>query len=275
MRHLLETALAAADAAAQVHGRWAGRIRTEEAAEKTTNSDFVSQVDLEAQEAALSRIRAAFPDHQILAEEEDGEGRVVDRTDTGRPTWVVDPLDGTTNFLHGHPAYASSVGVVVGDEPLAGAVVAAATRERWWAARGLGSFRNGDRIRVSRTDRLQHALVGTGFPFKALDQLPRYLQQFGQVLETTSGVRRGGSAALDLCYLAQGSLDAFWELELSPWDIAAGLIILQEAGGCFRRIEAPGMDLLHKGSVLAANSPRLQEELRIRLASGGETEAPP
>ncbi len=270
MRQLLQTALAAAESAARVHRVWAGRIRSEDAREKTAASDYVSQVDTEAQEAAVARIRSEFPDHPVLAEEEDSGSTAGDeptgtrpriRTDRRVPTWVVDPLDGTTNFLHGHPAYASSVGVVLDGKPIAGAVVAAATGERWWAARDEGAYRNGDRIRVSRTRELRFALVGTGFPFKLLDRLPEYAQQFQRVLPATSGIRRGGSAALDLCYLAQGSLDAFWELQLSGWDIAGGLAILDEAGGVAQSMEGGPLDPVAGGSVLAGNSPELTSRL--------------
>ncbi|TVR63368.1 MAG: inositol monophosphatase, partial [Gemmatimonadales bacterium] len=189
MRELIGTALAAAEAAAAVHGAWAGKVRSDEAAEKTAASDFVTRVDLEAQEAALTRIRADFPHHRILAEEGgDADGHVEGNGDG--PVWVVDPLDGTTNFLHGHPAYCASVGVVVGGRPVAGAVVAPITGERWWAARGEGAHRNGSRIRVSPTRDLRHGLVGTGFPFKLLEALPTFQRQLAAVLPATSGIRR-------------------------------------------------------------------------------------
>ena len=265
MRQLLQTALAAAEASAHVHRVWAGRIRSEDAREKTTASDYVSRVDMEAQEAAVDRIRSEFPEHPILAEEDRPDDSHRAEGSSRAPLWVIDPLDGTTNFLHGHPAYASSVGIVVGGEPVAGAVVAAATGERWWAAREQGAFRNGDRIRVSRTRDLSHSLVGTGFPFKLLDRLPEYTEQFQRVLPRTSGIRRAGSAALDLCYLAQGSLDGFWELHLHGWDIAAGLSILSEAGGVARSMEGGLLDPVAGGSVLAANSPGLLVQLEACL----------
>jgi myo-inositol-1(or 4)-monophosphatase len=267
MRKLLETALAAADAAARVHVEHAGRFRIEDARAKR-GSDYVSLVDLEAQRAALGCIRSAFPSHRILAEEEDGpeSGLVFDPADD-LPTWIVDPLDGTTNYLHGHPAYAASVGVVRGHELLAGAVVCASTGERWWALRGEGAFRNGKQIRVSRTRELAPALIGTGFPFKHPEHLDAYLEQFRRVLGSTSGIRRGGAAALDLCYLAQGTLDGFWEIHLSPWDIAGGLCILTEAGGIARSLEGGPLDPMVGGGVLAANSPEFLESLG-RLVRG-------
>lgn len=265
MPDLLSTARDAADAAARVHLRHLGKVRIEEADEKGT-SDFVTRVDMEAQEAALSLIRSRFPDHRILAEEEDGRaGPSAWRDGTG-PTWIVDPLDGTTNFLHGHPAFCASVGVLLDGRPAAGAVVAAATGERWWAERGGGAVRNGEPIRVSGVSALRRALVGTGFPFKRLERLPEYLEQFGRVLPATSGIRRGGSAALDLCYLAQGSFDVFWELFLSPWDIAAGAAVLEEAGGVIRRPGGSAMDYGPGGGpVLAGNSPELLGALEALL----------
>jgi myo-inositol-1(or 4)-monophosphatase len=268
MRQLVQTALAAAEAAAAVHGAYAGSVRADEARDKGT-SDFVSNVDMEAQAAAVARIRQDFPDHRILAEEDDGSPPVRVDPDDPLPTWVVDPLDGTTNFLHRHPAHAASVGVVRRGRPVAGAVVASATGERWWAGEGEGAFRNGKPIRVSATRDLRVALVGTGFPFKLLDRLPDYLAQFERVLPASAGIRRCGSAALDLCYLAQGSLDAFWEIHLSPWDIAAGLCVLSEAGGTARSIEGGPVDLLRGGSVLAANSHGMLEALGERVRPPG------
>jgi myo-inositol-1(or 4)-monophosphatase len=265
MRELLSTARDAADAAARVHLENLGRVRIEEADQKG-HSDFVSRVDLESQAAALAVIRNRFPEHRILAEEEDGRAGPSSWQDGEAPVWIVDPLDGTTNFLHGHPAFCASVGVLFEGRPAAGAVATAATGERWWAATGEGAFRNGERIRVSGLDGLDRALVGSGFPFKRMDLLGEYLDQLGRVLEATSGVRRGGSAALDLCYLAQGSFDVFWELFLSPWDVAGGTVILEEAGGIIRRPRGAPMDFGPEGgAVLAGNSPALVDALEALL----------
>lgn len=271
VRELLETARAAAGAAAEVHLRWAGRTGSADAREKGT-SDFVSQVDLDAQEEALAVIRERHPGHTILAEEDEADTRRHEGSALApdSPVWVVDPLDGTTNFLHGHPCYAASVGVVVAGRPVAGAVRAAATEEEWWAAAGEGAFHNGEPIRVSRVGELRGALVGTGFPFKILHALPSYLPELGRVLGATSGIRRGGSAALDLCYLAQGRLDAFWEGWLAPWDVAAGLAILAEAGGVWSRMDGTPLDPVRDGSVLAANSPALLEALGAVVRGGAE-----
>lgn len=259
MTSLLRTAREAAEAAASIHRRDAGRVLLTGATVKA-RSDYVSRTDLDAQEAALSVIARAHPDHAVLAEEsEESVDDQLARWD-GRPLWVVDPLDGTTNFLHGHPHYAASVGVWVDGAPAAGAVVCGSSGERWWASRGEGAFKSGRRIHVSSERSLSQALVGTGFPFKLLEILPEYLGQLDRVLRAASGVRRAGSAALDLCYLAQGSLDAFWEEILMPWDFGAGLIIVLEAGGVLTRRDASPLELV-PSAVYGANSHPLLTEL--------------
>lgn len=266
MHELALTALAAADAAAAVHRRDQGRVPVEAATEKG-RADWVSKTDLDAQAAALGVIRDRHPDHLVLAEED--ERSVAERVAgwDGAPMWVVDPLDGTANFLHGHPQYAASVAVAVDGLPVAGAVACAATGERWWAARGEGAFRGGLPIRVSPARSLRNALVGTGFPFKLLDRLPEYLAQMDRVLRRTAGIRRAGAAALDLCYLAQGSLDAFWELFLHPWDFAAGWLIVEEAGGVLVQEDGSPLELVDCG-ILGANSPDLMDALAEQLAAG-------
>ena len=257
---LLTTAFAAAEAAAAVQRRWAGRIGVREASLKGAN-DYVSAADLEAQAAALEVIRSHHPWHRIMAEEEAGPIPPANGDD---PVWVVDPIDGTTNFLHGHPMYAASVTVVVSGEAEAGVVIAPATGERWWATRGGGAFKNGQRLRVSEPPGLETALVGTGFPFKVIDQLDRYLGQLERVVRASAGVRRCGAAALDLAYLSSGALDAFWELYLAPWDVMAGVLLIQEAGGVVTRIDGTPIDLV-PGTVLGAANAELAGELTALL----------
>lgn len=260
LNELLRTAREAAEAATVVHRRDAGRVHVESAREKA-RADYVSRTDLDAQAAALEVIRARHPEHEVLAEE-NGERATVKLASWGAaPLWIVDPLDGTANFLHGHPQYAASVAVAVEGRPVAGAVVCGATGERWWASEAEGAFKGGRRIGVSVLPLLEDALVGTGFPFKALEALPAYLDQFDRVLRASSGVRRAGAAALDLCYLAQGSLDAFWEPILMPWDFAAGWLIVREAGGVLARVDGSPLGF-EPGTVMGANSPGLLEELR-------------
>lgn len=214
-------ALEAARAAAAIHQRHAGRVLPHEWTEKGS-SDFVSHVDREAEACIVEHIQKAFPGHAIMAEE-----AAADQTGTDWSAnewlWLVDPLDGTTNFLHGYPMYAASVAAARRGVVMAGAVVCAPTAEEWCAVRGGGATLNGRPIRVSTIDRLPASLIGTGFPFKLLELMPAYLGQFDRVMRNTSGVRRAGSAALDLCHVATGYFDGFWELELRPWsDLLAG-----------------------------------------------------
>ncbi|HEX7051446.1 MAG TPA: inositol monophosphatase family protein [Longimicrobiales bacterium] len=251
---LLAVALSSARGAAEVHRRYLGRIRSDEWGEKGI-ADFVTRVDMEAEERIVAEVRDHFPDHAILAEEGTATAAWPAEGDGSEPewVWVVDPLDGTTNFLHGYPMYAASVAVLHRGAPVAGAVVSAATGEEWTAVRGGGAFRNGERIGVSAIDRLPRALIGTGFPFKAHELLPAYLHQFDAVLRRTAGIRRAGSAAIDLCYVAAGLLDGFWELDLAPWDYAAGALIVREAGGVASTPTGAALDARGRGGVLAGN----------------------
>jgi myo-inositol-1(or 4)-monophosphatase len=253
---LLETALAAARQAAALHREHLGRVRLEDWGEKGV-ADFVTHVDRAAEAGILERIRQEFPTHRLLAEEETGErggGAAVPNLSPGHDawTWIIDPLDGTTNFLHGYPMYAVSIAVARGSTLEAGVVVNSTSGEEWTATRGGGAYRNGVRIHVSQIATLPRALIGTGFPFKALDRLPLYTTQLDAVIRSSSGVRRAGSAALDLCHLASGWFDGFWELTLAPWDVAAGTLIIREAGGLVTRLDGDP-DVLGDGSILAGN----------------------
>jgi myo-inositol-1(or 4)-monophosphatase len=156
--------------------------------------------------------------------------------------------------------YAVSIAVVEGGEPTVGVVHAPATGERWWASRGAGAFKNGRPIRVSSARSLRAALVGTGYPFKAIHLLDRYLGQLGRVIQRSAGVRRGGAASLDLAYVASGIFDAFWELDLHPWDYMAGVLLIREAGGVISRLDGSPVGL-EPGSILAGASPALAAEL--------------
>jgi myo-inositol-1(or 4)-monophosphatase len=241
-------ALAAARAGVAVQREHLGRVAIEEWSEKGV-ADFVTHVDREAEVRVIERIRRSFPDHAFLAE----EGTAADPAATAAEwLWIIDPLDGTTNFLHGYPAYSASVAVARDGEVVAGAVVSGATGEAWTAIAGGGAFRDGQPIRVSQVEHLPRALIGTGFPFRALHLLPDYLDQFDAVLRRVSGIRRAGSAALDLCHVATGWLDGFWELVLAPWDVAAGTLIIREAGGIVTSVTGDA-DVSRGGSILAGN----------------------
>jgi len=254
VRELLDTALSAAREAAEVHRRHLGRVDVADWNEKGT-ADFVTHVDRAAEAGIVRHVRARFPDHTFLAEEETSERHGV----SGVPsealsgwTWVVDPLDGTTNFLHAYPMYAVSIAVAHAGALRAAVVINSATGEEWTALQGDGAYRNGERISVSAITELKRALIGTGFPFKALHLLPEYTAQLSAVLSATSGVRRAGSAALDLCHLATGWFDGFWELTLAPWDVAAGTLIVREAGGIVTRLDG-SENVIGHGSIVAGN----------------------
>lgn len=263
---LARSALHAARLAVDVHRRYLGRIDPDEWDEKGT-ADFVTRVDREAEDTIIDHVRAAHPGHDILAEESTdpmGPDAVRARFDAAEYLWVLDPLDGTTNFLHAYPAFAASVAVAHRGTLVAGAVVHGVHGTEWLAWKGGGAWRDGERIAVSRIERLDRALVGTGFPFKALDRLPHYLRQFEAVLRNTSGIRRAGSAALDLCHVADGRFDGFWELWLAPWDIAAGTLILREAGGLITTPTGEA-DVRAAGPVIAGN-PAIHARLQALLA---------
>ena len=228
--------------------------------------DFVSDVDRGAEALIAAALTRAVPGSRVIGEELSpgllSEGLV----------WIVDPLDGTTNFLHGYPEYAVSVAAAEDGRLQAGVVVHVTQGEIYEAAAGGGAFRNGERIQVSRITDPGHALIGTGFPFKHLDGMDRYLEQFRRVAEATSGIRRAGSAALDLCAVACGAFDAFWELQLAPWDVAAGTLIVREAGGVVTDLEGNDIGIQH-GPVVAGN-PGMQEWL-IGMLTPSIPSAPP
>src|SRR5262245_25919897 len=246
---VLKVAVAAARAAAAIHQRHVGRVHPEHWSAKG-NADFVSFVDHEAEACIIDHIRSHFPDHEIMAEEtRSGSERAWETLEW---LWVVDPLDGTTNFLHGYPAYCTSIAAAHRGKLVAGCVIASPTGDEWTALAGGGAFLNGTAIRVSATTDFSSALIGTGVPFSNLDPLPGYLNQFEAVVRRSSGVRRAGAAALDLCHVASGYFDGFWELELNPWDIAAGALLITEAGGVISRLAGP-LDPFRRGSIVAGN----------------------
>ena len=221
-------------------------------------NDFVTQIDQASEQAIMETVRKAYPEHGFLCEESGstgGDAEVV---------WIIDPLDGTTNFIHGFPQYCVSI-AVRSRGALAHAVVYDPVRnELFTASKGRGAFLNDRRIRVSKATRLTEALVGTGFPFKELTRLDLYTRQLQTMMKTCAGVRRAGAAALDLAYVACGRLDAFWELGLSPWDMAAGALLIAEAGGLVGDLRGE-QTYLESGDISAATPkiyPALLEALR-------------
>ena len=264
---LAEIALEAGRKARAVHQDHLGRVDPSEWDEKGT-SDFVTRVDLEAEEAIIDWIREACPDHEVLAEESARLGdpaSVRGRFDAAEYLWVIDPLDGTTNFLHQYPAFAASVAVAHRGRLVAGAVVDGYHGTEWQGWEDGGAYRDGAPIRTAGTERLDHALIGTGFPFKVTHLLPRYLRHFDAILRRTAGIRRAGAAALDLCHLADGRLDGFWELWLAPWDIAAGVVIAREAGAIVTTLD--GDPDVRAAGAIVGGSPAIHAQLLALLES--------
>lgn len=215
--------------------------------------DFVTHADRTAEEMIAEVLLAAEPGSRLIGEE------LHPGVVTEGLVWIVDPLDGTTNFLHGYPQFAVSVAAAVDGHLEAGVVVHVPTGRCARAARQAGAWVDGTRLRVSTTRRPEHALIGTGFPFKQLDRLPDYQRQFAAVMGATSGVRRAGSAALDLADVAEGRFDGFWELMLAPWDTAAGIVLVREAGGVVTDLHGQALGIQHAGVV--AGNPWMHEWL--------------
>ena len=228
--------------------------------ERKGRNDFVTQVDRGAESEIVKIIRKAYPQHAVLGEE---GGRSEISGGDNEVLWIVDPLDGTTNFLHGFPHFAVSIGIQVKGKLEHGVIYAPCTQDLYCASRGGGATLNNRRIRVSGATDLSAALIGTGVPIRAAI-LDDYLPMLRKVVENTAGVRRAGSAALDLAYVAAGRLDAFWEISLKPWDIAAGLVLVQEAGGIISEVYG-AKDVLETGNVLAA-TPKLHPLLTESLS---------
>lgn len=212
--------------------------------------DFVTDVDRVAEAMITEQLLAAEPGSRIIGEE------LQPGLSTEGLVWIVDPLDGTTNFLHGYPQYAVSIAAAVDGELVAAAVTHVPQGITFHAAHGGGAWLGDQRLSVSRTSTPSHALIGTGFPFKHLHHLEEYQRQFATVMRSTSGVRRAGSAALDLADLAAGRFDGFWELMLAPWDTAAGILLVREAGGVVTDLEGRDAGIAHSGIV--AGNPAMQ-----------------
>ncbi|MDF1759913.1 MAG: inositol monophosphatase family protein [Coxiellaceae bacterium] len=213
-------------------------------------NDFVSSVDKLVEEEIINCIRQSYPNHAILAEE-------GGKYDGDEHCWIIDPLDGTCNFLHGVPHFAVSIAVKKGNKLVAGVIYDPVRHELFTAARGEGARLNDVRIRVSKHDKLENALLGTGFPFKSHELLEEYQTNFQKLFLQVADMRRAGSAALDLAYVAAGRLDGFWEMFLEPWDMAAGILLIREAGGMVTDLQG-GEDYFTKRQLVAANSQLLK-----------------
>jgi myo-inositol-1(or 4)-monophosphatase len=245
MHPMLNTAVKAARKAAAIITRASYDVDKLTVRSKRKN-DFVSEVDHAAEDAIIGVLRDAYPDHGFLAEES-GE------TQSEREyVWVIDPLDGTTNFLHGVPQYCVSIALMQKGVAQQAVVFDPNRNELFTASKGAGAFLNDRRIRVSRTDKVEEALVGTGFPFREFAHVDDYLRMMKNVMAGTAGMRRPGAAALDLAWVAAGRFDAFFEMGLSPWDMAAGALLVREAGGLVADFGG-NERFLESGRVVAAN----------------------
>ena len=264
MHPMLNIAVKAARRAGAIINR-AALDRTKLEIRSKQANDFVTQVDKAAESAIIDIIRQAYPDHSILGEE---SGAVEGRNPSGTTSkaeyrWIIDPLDGTTNFIHGFPQYCVSIALQHRGAIEHGVVYDPAKNELFTASKGSGAFLDDRRIRVTKCANLKDALVGTGFPFKEMSRLDLYFRQLREVMQTASGVRRAGAAALDLAYVAAGRLDAFWELGLSPWDMAAGALLIQEAGGMVGDLKGDA-GWLENGDIAAA-TPKVFTQLLTAL----------
>ena len=223
-----------------------GEVEQLQVSLKGTN-DFVSAADIKCERSLHRDLLKARPEFGFLLE----EGGAIEGKDKAT-RWIIDPLDGTTNFLHGIPHFAISIALERDGEITAGAVYNPVSDEMYYAEKGLGAYLNDRRLRVSARRRLDETVIATGIPFLGRPGHAQFLSQVTAVMGATAGVRRMGSAALDLAYVAAGRYDGYWETGLSPWDVAAGVIIVREAGGYVTEVEGGG-DVVGTGSVLAAN----------------------
>jgi len=244
---MLNIAVKAARLAGSVINRAALDIEKVQVQSKGAN-DFVTEVDQHAEAVIVETILAAYPGHGILAEE---SGREMGAKDS-EFLWIIDPLDGTTNFIHGFPVYAVSIALAWRGVVQQAVVYDPTRNDLFIASRGRGAYLNERRLRVSKRLRLADSLIGTGFPFRKGDNFKRYMKMFEELSQQCAGLRRPGAASLDLCYVAAGYTDGFFETGLSPWDIAAGSLIITEAGGLIGNFSGEA-DFLYQREVVAGN----------------------
>ncbi|WP_348704981.1 inositol monophosphatase family protein [Acidovorax soli] len=256
---MLNVAIKAARAAGSIINRASLDLDILKINTKSPN-DFVTEVDQAAENAIIETLLQAYPDHGILAEE---SGRAHGNKHSDY-VWIIDPLDGTTNFIHGFPVYAVSIALAFRGKIEQAVVYDPCRNDLFYATKGRGAFLNDKRLRVSKRTRMSDALIGTGFPFRRGDNFKRYVKMFEEVMTQCAGLRRPGAAALDLCYVAAGYYDAFFETGLNPWDVAAGSLIITEAGGLIGNFTGEA-DFLNQREVVAG-SPKIYGQLVQILA---------
>ena len=253
MYPMLNIAIQAARNAARIIVRFVDRLDTIDVKEKYQN-DFVTQVDELSEQEIMQTIRKAYPEHTILAEE---SGLHNSKNDF---TWIIDPLDGTTNFIHGFPQIAISIALKYRDKLSVAVVYDPLRQELFTAVQGGGAQLNNRKIRVSSCTKISETLIGTGFPFKEKALFQTYLKLFETIFLQTAGVRRAGATALDLAYVAAGRLNGFWEMGLKPWDMAAGVLLITEAGGLVGDFQGKN-NYIENGNLIAGN-PKIYKTLQ-------------
>jgi myo-inositol-1(or 4)-monophosphatase len=259
MHPMLSTAVKAARRAGSIINRGARDLDRLTITTKGPK-DFVSEVDRAAEAAIVETLFATYPDHAILAEEGTAKGANAD----AEYLWIIDPLDGTTNFLHGLPQYCVSIALQHKGQITQGVIYDPVHNDLFTATRGRGAFLNDHRMRVSRRQHLKDCLIGTGFPFRDGSDLEAYVAMMRAMMAATAGLRRPGAAALDLAYVAAGYYDGFWEIGLNPWDVAAGSLLITEAGGLVGDLDGENQ-YLYAAQVIAAN-PRIFAQMVKLLA---------
>ncbi len=264
MHPMLSIAVKAARRAGTIINRASLDLDRIEIRTKQTN-DFVTEVDRASEDAIIEIIRETYPEHAILAEESGAIGE-------SEHEWIIDPLDGTTNFIHGFPQYSISIAYAQAGLVQHAVVFDPNRNELFTASRGRGAFLNDRRIRVSKRIRLAEALIGTGFPYRVFEHADAFLAIFRELTEKTAGIRRPGSAALDLCYVASGRYDAFFELGLAPWDFAAGALMVQEAGGLVSDFAGEG-NYFKTGNIIAGSPKIFAQLMQVINTHRGNIEA--
>lgn len=254
MHPLLNTAVKAARRAGSIINRASLDLDLLKIGRKAPN-DFVTEVDRAAEAAIIEVLSTAYPDHDFLAEETGVAGANGKRSITSDYVWIIDPLDGTTNFIHGFPQYAVSIALSHRGQITQAVIYDPVHNDLFVASKGKGAQLNDRRIRVSQRDRMDEALIGTGFPFRDFESLDIFVSMFKDLTQKTAGLRRPGAASLDLAYVACGRLDGFFEMGLMPWDAAAGSLLILEAGGLVGNFKGDG-EYLFEENIIGA-SPKI------------------